>query len=456
MMHDDSSIGRGRRCTVALMGPFGFGNLGDAAIQDAVITNLRLRLPRIRLVGISMRPADTQWRHGLDTYCYDTTAYLNLRRAPRQAKHGGAAANALGASSVADPSNSRRPSRWYPKRLMGRLPELQHAWYVFRALRHIDVLVASGGGQLDESWGGPRNHPFTLFKWTALARLRGVRVVFLSVGVGTIDSAEGRWFLRWTLRLTHQYTFRDTGSRDLANLALGTQRWAKVVPDLAFGLPVNPAPYRSDSRPGPLNVAIGVLPFYDPRMWPQRSAAKYEKYLGVMADFCRHVLEKGHRITLIVGEVNQDRVVIGDLLVRLNDNINEGRRERISAPSIATVNDLISALASADIVVADRFPGVLPSLLLERPVLALSYERKVRQLMIDLSQGEQCIELENLAHEPLRAAFDRLAIERERIQARLRSDIRLQTMQVMAQFDSFSHDLKTACHLGDEDRSGHI
>lgn len=453
-MHDDFSIGRGRPCTVALMGPFGFGNLGDAAIQEAVITNLRLRLPRIRLVGISMRPADTQWRHGIDTYCYDTTAYLSLRRARRQSKLGGATANTLGASSITDPGHPRRQYRWCPKKLMGRLLELQHAWYVFRALRHIDVLVGSGGGQLDESWGGPRNHPFTLFKWTALARLRGVRVVFLSVGVGTIDSAEGRWFLRWTLRLAHQYTFRDTGSRDIANLALGTKQGTKVVPDLAFGLPVDPAPYRGHSRVDPLNVAIGVLPFHDPRMWPQRSAVKYEKYLGVMADFCRHVIEEGHRITLIVGEVNQDRVVIGDLLVRLNDDIGDGRRERIATPSIATVTDLISALASADIVVAARFHGVLLSLLLERPVLALSYERKVRQLMIDLSQGEHCLELENLALEPLRAAFDRLAIERERVHARLPSEIRTQTIQVMAQFDSFSNDLKTACRLGEEDRFG--
>ncbi len=447
-MRGDRATGDGRSCTLALMGPFGFGNLGDAATQDAVIANLRARLPGVRLVGISMRPADTRWRHGLETYCYDTSAYLDLKYARKHASAGDAAAQGLGSPGIPVPQRPQRQLHWRLQRVAIWFSELEHAWYVFRALRHIDVLVASGSGQLDETWGGPCRHPLTLFKWALLARLRSVRVVFLSVGAGTIDSRESRRLLRWTLRLAHQCTFRDTGTRDIVRSALGIDRWTEIVPDMAFGLPVDRAARRSGAHGEPLNVAIGVLPFHHPRIWPCRSAQRYDAYLRYTADFCRHVLARGHRITFVVGEVNHDRVVIEDLLRLLDSQPREGLAGRIAAPGIATVTDLVTEITNADVVVASRFHGVLLPLLLERPVLALSYERKVRQLMLDLSQEEHCLELEKLSLGPLCTAFDRLVVERETVSAHLSLSIPAQTSRVVAQFDSFSATLPAVCRPG--------
>lgn len=443
--HGDRATGDSSTCTVALMGPFGFGNLGDAATQDAVIANLRARLPRVKLVGISMRPADTRWRHGLETYCYDTSAYLDLKRAHRHARTDVVAADGAGSRAMPVPHRPQRQLHWRLQRVATWVSELEHTWYVFRALRHIDVLVASGSGQLDETWGGPWRHPLTLLKWALLARLRRVRVAFLSVGAGTIDSPESRRLLQWTLRLAHHCTYRDTGSRDIVRSKLGVDRWTEIVPDMAFGLPVD-RPVRRGSRPGePLNVVIGVLPFHHPRIWPHRSAQRYNAYLRYTADFCRHVLSRGHRITFVVGEVDHDRVVIEDLLQLLDSQPKAGLAERIAAPRIATVAELVTEFMNADVVVASRFHGVLLPLLLERPVLALSYERKVRQLMLDLSMGERCLALEHMALEPLCAAFDRLVAERVTVSAHLSSRIPVVRSRVIAQFDSFAASLPAAC-----------
>ena len=46
----------------------GYGNLGDAAVQEAVIANIRKRLPDVRLVGFSLVPDDTTERHGIPCY----------------------------------------------------------------------------------------------------------------------------------------------------------------------------------------------------------------------------------------------------------------------------------------------------------------------------------------------------------------------------------------------------
>ena len=51
--------------TIGLLDHMGYGNLGDAAIQEAVITNIKKRLPNAQLVGFSLIPDDTMKRHGI-------------------------------------------------------------------------------------------------------------------------------------------------------------------------------------------------------------------------------------------------------------------------------------------------------------------------------------------------------------------------------------------------------
>src|SRR5665213_3454619 len=53
---------------IGLLDHMGYGNLGDAAIQDSVIANIRKRLPKARLVGFSLSPEDTTKRHGIPSF----------------------------------------------------------------------------------------------------------------------------------------------------------------------------------------------------------------------------------------------------------------------------------------------------------------------------------------------------------------------------------------------------
>ena len=67
-MTDLKAMTSGRRRKIALMGPFGFGNLGDGAIQDAAIANIRRICDACDLYGISQNPEDTQRRHGIPAF----------------------------------------------------------------------------------------------------------------------------------------------------------------------------------------------------------------------------------------------------------------------------------------------------------------------------------------------------------------------------------------------------
>ena len=68
----------------ALVSPCGTGNLGDAAIQDAMIAGIRQRFPNARIVAVTLNPQDTERRHGLVTFPIAAKGWP-LSRATQQA-----------------------------------------------------------------------------------------------------------------------------------------------------------------------------------------------------------------------------------------------------------------------------------------------------------------------------------------------------------------------------------
>ena len=64
----EASFGRTTTPSFALATPYTGGNLGDGAIMDAVISNIRRRLPDAPIYGITMHPVDTLQRHGMPSY----------------------------------------------------------------------------------------------------------------------------------------------------------------------------------------------------------------------------------------------------------------------------------------------------------------------------------------------------------------------------------------------------
>ena len=427
-----------RTSTIAILGPFGWGNLGDAAIQDSVLTQIGFRRTDVRIVriiGVSLVPADTRARHGIETYAYDTDAFAFRRRdlpSSGDAPDGNVLAK-LASKLRAFYRRAKNSLKWRFPRVWKILHEVGHAVYVGRILTQVDLLLISGGGQLDEFWGGPWHHPYTLFKWTALARLTRTTVAVLSVGAGTITSPVSRWCLRRTLQAARYRSYRDAGSKAIVHDRLGPEFDDPIVPDMAFGLPVSPPPPENGARR--LVVAVGPLPYYDPRVWPKKDAAIYGRYLNLLAEFCQAMMAADVTLRFFVGEIQQDPPVIGDVLERLAGRGEDRSSPRLVVPRIESVSELISCLSDADIVLASRFHGALLSLLLRRPVLALSYERKVRQLMTDLGQGHFCLDIEQTSFGDLMTMFNQIHRTRDSVSAELDTRVAKETGAVLAQFD---------------------
>ncbi len=58
-----------------LLTPYTGGNLGDAAIQEAVIANIRKRIPDAQIVLVTLSPEDTTRLHGMRSFPIDIRTF---------------------------------------------------------------------------------------------------------------------------------------------------------------------------------------------------------------------------------------------------------------------------------------------------------------------------------------------------------------------------------------------
>lgn len=189
-----------------------------------------------------------------------------------------------------------------------------------------------------------------------------------------------------------------------------------VLPDLAFSLT------RGPTKQGPASRRVGISPmaYCDPRVWPRKDAAAYETHLHRLAEVTVGLAEKGYRVSLLASD-GPDRRSVQELLELVKPRLGDELLPDV--PPSETVEEFMRAASDLDIVVASRLHGVVLSQLAGTPVVALSYDRKVVDLMRELGQERYCLDIERSDVPEIRAALDalesRLEIERSTVRERL-------------------------------------
>ncbi len=417
---------------IALLGPFGFGNLGDAAIQQAMIQNIHKRFPNCEVFGISLNPEDTEERHHIRSYPI------------------GRHANGWGLNHPPETSTFYRSLHYLRFKTPGLVQKIVRPLFLLineflgsvRALLFlgkIDLLIISGGGQLDDYWGGPYLHPYYLMVWSVLARLRHVPYLVVSVGAGPLDAPLSRRFDRYALSLASYRSYRDEKSKRYMATVAGFQRDDPVYPDLAFSLQGQAALPQPGQGTRPM-VVVGPMAYFDPRIWPEKDQIVYGNYLNKLAAFVQWLLEKGYKIVFVPGEAVHDLDVINDLkelLARAGVDLTSAQ---VSHPPVQTVDDLMPHLASADFVLASRFHGVLLTLLLARPLVALSYHSKIDELMKDTGQGHYCLQIHDFDLDTLKARFTELVANRNPVSEQIAARVSQYRTALDEQYDRiFGH-----------------
>src|SRR5207302_2228840 len=123
------------------------------------------------------------------------------------------------------------------------------------------------------------------------ARLCGVKVIFMSVGVSQISSPLSKLMFKWSLALASYRSFRDERSRQTME-SIGIRGDNRVRPDLVFSLALANA-----AKPKPIRrrrtVGINAIPYCDGTYWPEEDKAAYGHYVANLAAFGLWLLQKG-------------------------------------------------------------------------------------------------------------------------------------------------------------------
>jgi polysaccharide pyruvyl transferase WcaK-like protein len=426
---------------VGILGHVGNENLGDESIIAAVIQNIRRRFPDAEINGFTLKPDDTQARHGIVSFPIRQWAPSGQTdSAPEQFSTPEIQTNPSLAHRVktilkAVPilSSVLRSALAALETLPGVVNEVPFLLQCRQRVKGLDLLIFAGSHQLNDFVGGPWRYPYTVFKWTLLAKAAGADVVFLSLGAGPIDSWLGRRFIRHSLKSASYRSYRDVTAKKWVD-GLGGFDADKVEPDLAFSLD-SPVALEAATPSGGTVVGINPMPLYTD-YWHEVDEKKYKNYVAKLAAFADWLVARGCEVRLIPTQLKVDPAVVTAVVERMANSGKPEYEKLIVQPKIQSLDELRSALAGVDIMVATRYHGIVLSLALSKPVLAIAYHDKSRDLMRWMGQSAFVIEGDSFTLEELTDRITLLEEQGESISSALAQQLPDFQSAVQAQYDT--------------------
>jgi len=196
----------------------------------------------------------------------------------------------------------------------------------------------------------------------------------------------------------------------------------RVYPDLAFSLPQAMIPDRGNTqRKRPL-VGIGLMEYPGRYSVEKPSNAIYLAYLENLVVFVKWLLGHEYDIRLLIGDVG-DRRVTEEFKSLLETRLGAFDDSRIFDTLVTSTEQLLSQLAGTDIVVATRFHNVLLALLLNRPVIAISFHHKCASLMNEMGLSQYCHDINHMNAGRLIEQFQDVERNAEKLKPAIRQKV---------------------------------
>lgn len=356
---------------IGLLGQFGSGNSGNDGSLEAMLGFLREARPQARLLCICSNPAKIREKFALEA--------VSIR------------------GKALSPEPPSRRFRTGFGRIFSRIAGMAS---IFQTLAGIDILIVPGTGILDDFQETPFGWPFIVFWWCLAARLRGIRIAFVSIGAGPIHNALSRRFLKAAVQMAQYRSYRDDFSlryvRDLGVDVSSDHRF----PDLAFGLHAPMVSPVTDRRPAHAAIGIGVMHY---RGWKRDQAdgdAIYRTYISKIASAAGRLLEDGHRVHLFMGD-RADEVALDDICEKLPPHPAGLSHAFVSVARTTSLSQVMEEMDKVDIAIVSRYHNLLCALKTGRPAFSLGYAQKNDELMAEFGRTAFCQHIERFDVEVL-------------------------------------------------------
>ena len=378
-----------RSKTYTFLGGFGLGNFGNELTFQAILCHLRRLRPGVEVSCVCTDPVATAALHNV--------IGLPISRV---------LANGWKANN--------RISKVLRSVIVGIPNELYRWLYAFRTLRHTDVLIVPGTGLLTDAYGLKNWGPYSIFKWSLLAKIRRCQLLFVSVGAGPVHTRFGKWLVKSSLALADYRSYRDHETKSYLESIEANVAADRVYPDLAFSLvPKIVFKHATSRRLRPV-VGLGLMLYHDKLSSDRARATTYAAYLAELAEFVRWLLARDYDVRLLTGDLS-DRPVIEEFKRLLSARLGDYSKDRVIDDPILSAEELLEQLAQTDSVVATRFHNVLLAITLGKPVISISFHQKCTSLMQDMGLPEYCQEIKHLTADALIGQFCNLEKNADRL-----------------------------------------
>jgi polysaccharide pyruvyl transferase WcaK-like protein len=368
----DTNMKKGdkKRRKICFYGHFGSPNFGNEITLQTILYHLGLRLPEAEVVCICTEPEVLAATQKIET--------------------------------VPISRNFIKP--WKQRTLLARLirrvfigvPSELCRWLdAFMTLKRADVLIIPGTGLLTDAYGLLGWGPYNLFKWSLMAKVCRCKLLFVSVGAGPLYGALGRFFVKSALSLADFRSYRDDASMNYLKGAGFPTNSDRIYPDLVFGLPDAMLPHDDNKRSRRTVVGLGLMTYAGKYSVASPSDAIYQKYLENLVAFVRWLLTHDYDIRLVLGEVG-DRIASEEFKALLKISLVQYDEKRITDEPALSAEQLLPQIAATDIVVATRFHNVLLALVLNKPVISISFHHKCASLMSEMGLSEYCHDINHM------------------------------------------------------------
>lgn len=384
----------GKGGKIYFFGHFGSGNFGNEITFQTALYHFRRRWPEAAFTCICTNPKVLAATQKIDPV-------------PISREFGGAW------------KRRTRFARILRRGFIGLPRELFRWFEAFRTLKGADMLIVPGTGLLTDAYGLQGWGPYNLFKWSSLAKLRGAKLLFVSVGAGPLYGVLGRYFVKSVLSMADFRSYRDNTSIDCLK-GIGFQtNGDRVYPDLVFSLPETLMPHNGTSERRRRVVGLGVMSYAGKYSVAEPDDAIYRQYLATLVSFTQWLLEHDYDVRLFIGEA-VDSTVLEEFKSLLKKTFGAYDEERVIDQPAHSVEQLLPQIAATDIVVATRFHNVLLSLLLDKPVLAISFHHKCSSLMNQMGLPEYCHDINHMDGGRLIQQFLDLEKKAEQVKSAIR------------------------------------
>lgn len=392
-----------RAVRIGLLGMYTSRNVGDTAIVDELMRNLRARIPHAEFVALNREPGDAVATHALPAF----------------------PSSGWGPAFLADGEPWRAVAQPWPR----WLPVATGTRRIATVLRGLDLLVMSGGGQLEDFCGGSAPQPRVLLQWTALARLLGVPVAFFSVGIDQVLEERSTRRILLAVRLASLRSFRDAGSIDILRSA-GLDASCRTDPDPALGLAAPPGA----GAPEPGTGAPIIVNPISAKTWTLVREPWFDAYLTILGQACTAWAAAGHQIRFACSDTFMDPPIAERIMAALDP----ATRAACALAPVTTYADYLRAVAGARFVVGSRLHALILAAVAGTPVIAVSPARKVTRFMTDAGLDAWCIPMPELSLDKLLGLATGLEAAQPAVRAHLASQSRRWRAGLVEAYDALA------------------